>query len=283
MIHAVVENGDLAEADEIIVPWWSFTKTLIAVAALALVRDGKLSLNDPIGGKPFSLRHLLQHRAGVPNYGGLAAYHHAVAANAEPWPVADFMAAVCSDRLTFEPGTGWDYSNVGYLLVRQMIEQAHGSTLDAALQMLMFAPLEISGPRVALTRDDLAHVAMGEAASYHPGWVYHGLVVGRLRDAALVLDRLLTRDLLPENLLREMCTAHPLGGSLEDRPWQTTGYGLGLMIGTGAAGDQVLGHTGGGPGSVIAVYRRPDINRTVAAFALDDRTGDVEALAFGHT
>jgi hypothetical protein len=53
-----------------IVPWWSFTKTVIAAAVLTLVRDGRLSLDDPVDGQPFTLRQLLQHRAGLPDYSG---------------------------------------------------------------------------------------------------------------------------------------------------------------------------------------------------------------------
>ena len=49
-----------------IVPWWSFTKTVIAAAVLTLVRDGRLSLDDPVDGQPFTLRQLPQHRAGTP-------------------------------------------------------------------------------------------------------------------------------------------------------------------------------------------------------------------------
>ncbi|WP_081740038.1 serine hydrolase [Afipia sp. P52-10] len=284
---ATVVSGDLAEChstgdhdSDRDVPWWSFTKTLIAAAALVLVRDGRLQLDTHMPGRRFTLRQLLQNRAGVPNYGGLAAYHRDVAANRDPWPVAELLRAVDADQLRFSPGEGWEYSNVGYLLVRQAIEEACGSDLDHALKRLVFAPLGIAGARVALARADLADVAMGEAASYHPGWVYHGLAVGPIGDAASILDRLLTGDLLPAPLLAAMCDAHPLGGPVEGRPWQTAGYGLGLMIGTGRVGQRVLGHTGGGPGSVIAVYRCPARNRTIAAFSPSADENAVESFAF---
>lgn len=280
---AIVESGRIVagDGDDLVVPWWSFTKTLIAAAALALVRDGRLQLDDPMHGKRFTLRQLLQHRAGVANYGGLAGYHRDVAADREPWPVAELLRAVDAERLRFEPDQGWDYSNVGYLLARQAIEAACGSDFDQALKRLVFTPLGIEGPRVALTRADLADVTMGDVTSYHPGWVYHGLAVGRVRDAALVLDRLLTGDLLPASLLTAMCKAHPLGGPIDGRPWQTAGYGLGLMIGTGRAHQHVLGHTGGGPGSVVAVYRCPERARTMAAFAPGHDENAVESFAFG--
>ena len=38
-------------------------------------------------------------------------------------------------------------------------------------------------------------------------------------------------EVLPDALLNEMTKYHPLGGPLPYRPWQTTGYGLGLMMG----------------------------------------------------
>src|SRR5258708_10761012 len=69
---AILEGGALLETPgaERSVPWWSFTKTVIAAAALALVRDGKLGLDEAVPGRPFTLRQLLQHRAGLTTYGG---------------------------------------------------------------------------------------------------------------------------------------------------------------------------------------------------------------------
>ena len=73
-IISVVEDGAEVEGFETAsAPWWSFTKTVLAAAALALVADGRLSLDAPVRGRSFTLRHLLQHRAGLPEYGQLAA------------------------------------------------------------------------------------------------------------------------------------------------------------------------------------------------------------------
>lgn len=278
---ATVAQGRVIRCDgcEQIVPWWSFTKTVLAAAALALVRDGRLQLDHRLDGRRFTLRQLLQHRAGVVNYGALAAYHRAVESNEEPWTVPELLRKADAGELLFAPGEGWDYSNIGYLFVRQMVESACGASLDDALQRLIFRPLDIGGPRIAMTREDLADVAMGTATSYHPGWVYHGLLVGRVDHAALTLDRVQTTDLLPCHLREAMCAVHPLGGPLQGRPWQTTGYGLGLMIGTGPEGQHVLGHTGGGPGSTIAVYRNDESGCTAAAFSPGDDTNVVESAA----
>jgi CubicO group peptidase (beta-lactamase class C family) len=182
------------------------------------------------------------------------------------------------------PGHGWGYSNIGDLLVRQYLETLCGESLDALLRRLVFDPLQVIGPRVALTRGDLDGVTLGGISSYDPQWVYHGLVVGPLQDGALLLHRLLTTNFLPANLLAEMASGWPVDGGVEGRPWRTTAYGLGVMTGTGPENSRVIGHTGGGPGSVVAVYHHPDANPpfTVAAFSSGEDSGRVESVAMGN-
>jgi hypothetical protein len=79
-----------------------------------------------------------------------------------------------------------------------------------------------------------------------------------------------------------MTSGWPVDGVAEGRPWRTTAYGLGVMTGTGPENSRVIGHTGGGPGSVIAVYHHPDATPpfSTAAFAPGEDSGRVEAEAF---
>jgi CubicO group peptidase (beta-lactamase class C family) len=276
---AVAESGALIEARnaDAVVPWWSFGKTVIAAAALVLVQQGRLALDRPWANRRYTLRHLLQHRAGIADYGDLPAYHEAVAAGGEPWPIALLLERTQAERLRYEPGQGWSYSNIGYLFVRALIEQTCGQDLGAALSHLVLRPLGINAARMARTRADFAGVDMG-VRSYHPGWVYHGLIVGPLQEAALLLDRLLSGALLSPALLEQMRAAHRLDIPIDGRPWSAPAYGLGLMCGTASNGMRAIGHTGGGPGSVIAVYRVPEAERpyTAAAFAFGDDVGAVE-------
>ncbi|RDI56776.1 serine hydrolase domain-containing protein [Microvirga subterranea] len=281
---AVVEGARVVaghEADRP-VPWWSFTKTVLAAAALVLVRDGSLALEEPLPGRSYTLRHLLQHRSGVANYGGVAAYHEAVARGDEPWPVRILLERTQAERLRYPPGEGWDYSNIGYLFVRQLVEEATGEPLDAALRRLVLAPLGIRTARIASAPADLDQVPMGDATGYHPGWVYHGLMVGSVEEAALLLDRLLKGGFLPDHLLADMRSVHALPGPIADRQWVRPGYGLGLMSGEVASGQVVEGHTGGGPGSTIAVYRTASgmKPRTAAYFATTDRRKEAEDETF---
>ncbi len=275
---ALVADGRVVSASgaRALVPWWSFTKTVIAAAALALVRDGRLVLDETLPDRAYSLRQLLQHRAGLAEYGELPAYHEAVARRDPPWPASELLERTDAQRLRFAPGTRWKYSNVGYFLVRRLIEAACGEPLDGALRRLVLEPLGIAGARIAESPDDLVGVEMGDGASYHPGWVYHGLLIGPLDQAALLLARLMTGKLLPGGLLDAM------RAPLDTGPWAGPGYGLGVVTGTTALGMHVTGHSGKGPGSVIAAYHAVEFapSLTAAAFMTGDDPAIVEHAVF---
>lgn len=233
------------------VPWWSFTKTVLATAALRLVEDGALTLDGLLPGERFSVRHLLRHEAGLPDYGGLAAYQADVAAGRPPWPVERLLAALDVDRPRYPPGAGWAYSNIGYLKVARLIERSAGLTLGTALERLVLAPARLATPRLATVPADLADVQMGSASGYHPGWVFHGLLVGSVADAARLLRALATGGLLQPPMLAEMLRGRPLPEHRGEHP--DPAYGLGIMLWATDPLDHPLGHMGEGPGSRIAV------------------------------
>ena len=62
-------DGDLSAR----FPYWSFTKTVIAICALKLSESGTLHLDGDINGEAYTLRQLLNHTAGLPVYGALTA------------------------------------------------------------------------------------------------------------------------------------------------------------------------------------------------------------------
>ena len=272
-LFALVAGGKVVREDggDVVVPWWSFTKTLIAAAAMRLAAAGEIELDAEVEGRGFSIRQVLRHEAGLPDYGGLAAYHQAVAAGEAPWSRPSIVER--AGRPIFAAGQGWAYSNIGYLWLRELIEQRRGPN---AIAELVLAPLGLTQSRLARTPGDLDDVRMGQAAGYHPGWVYHGLVVGPVREAALALDRL--GGLVGETGLAAMREATSLP-QVRRPPWRLAAYGLGMMAPQLPDGSTVYGHTGGGPGSGIAVYRHDGSGRTVAVFALKEDSAAVEGPA----
>lgn len=282
MLSSLISNGQPQSSDQsdLMVPWWSFTKTVLAATALTLVRDRLVSLDEPILDQPFTLRQLLRHEAGLADYGELVDYHTAVSNGESAWSDDEMMQRLDGAQLRYSPGTGWRYSNVGYWHIGRLIERLTGLTLEEAVLQRALAPLGLSNVRFAKTRADLQASILGSASTYDPAWVYHGLLIGPVSQAALFLDRLFCTDLLPTALLQDMQTARIVGGPIPGRPWITPGYGLGVMQGAIAVGYTLCGHTGCGPGSVIAVYRINDGDTAVccAAFAQGASEGAVEAV-----
>ena len=246
--------GGLAGVNPAVVcPWWSCGKIAIAAAALGLVEAGAVGLDEPLSPAPYSLRQLLGHTAGLTDYGRQVAYHAAVAAGEEPWSVETLLARADADRLIFPPGRGWSYSNIGYLHVRGLIERITGQTLGAVLAERHFRPLGLHRTRLATLREDLAGVALAPA-DYHPGWVYHGLLVGPADEATAWLAALFDGRLLGAAALAAMTTPRLLG-DIPGRIARKPAYGLGLMIEGDRLARPVFGHTGAGPGSLSALYR----------------------------
>ncbi len=280
-----------------ILPYWSFTKTVLAICALKLVETGALHLDRPIdrpiaglpdgppGDAGFTLRQLLDHTAGLPDYFTLPGYRAAVAADEEPWPRERLYAETIAQGRLFAPGAGWSYSNLGYMLVRGLVEQAAGESLAPHVARVIAVPLGLRSLSLATTRADFAPVLWQGAERYHPGWVYHGCLTGTAPDAARLLHALFTGALLAPESLRQMQARHPLGGAIEGRPWTDCGYALGLMTGRCGDAGRAVGHSGAGPFCANAVYHFPDALRpvTVASFGPGPSEAAAEHAAARHS
>jgi len=206
--HAIGRgNEPICGESDALFPWWSVTKTVFAAAVLRLADSGRLSLDNFYRDRPYTIRQLLQHTAGLNTYGG-PPYRAAVAAGDPVWPVAELLARVKADRLVFNPGEGWAYSNVGYLFVRELIEETVDMEIDESLRALVFEPMGIQRTRIVKTPDDMAQTHWGNPNGYDPRWVYHGLLIGPPSDAVHFL-----RQLLSEPFLSKGAASAPLHGS----------------------------------------------------------------------
>ena len=287
---------------------YSITKTLIAIAVLQLVQQGRLTLGEPAQRRlphlrleqPVTLRQLLRHTAGLPDYGGKAVYEQAVAQDPDkPWTAAMFLERTLQDGLRYTPGTRWAYSNIGYLLLKQILERTSGRSLREVLHERLFAPLRLQHTFVAETLADVKELTPGYSAffseddslenvtsRYHPGWVSYGVVVSTAPEAARLFQGLFERRLLPANLLRAML--EPVRVPLPHPLFVQPAYGLGLMLDPQSPYGTVAGHGGGGPGYDTAALHFSDVDGhevIAAVLANRDRAGLALRLAFrlaGH-
>jgi D-alanyl-D-alanine carboxypeptidase len=290
---------------------YSITKTVTATLVLALCEQRRLALDDALatwfpripGADRISLRRLLNHTAGIPDYGGSRAYHDAVRHTpSAPWSFERFAAETFDRGLAFEPGEGWGYSNPGYMLLRRIVEDVAGVDFRALVAERIARPLGLARTFVAESVDDLASLAPGTSgalspdgaprdvrAHYHPGWVSHGVVASTASDVARFLDALFRGALLSPASLAEMTTlvAVPVDPSdrspaSDARPrWTTPSYGLGLMGDPASPWGLVVGHNGGGPCYSASAFHAFALGgATVCAMGAFEGF-DAEAVVFG--
>lgn len=268
-ISASGEERSEGDADACF-PYWSFTKTAIAICALKLRENGAVDLDRGIDGEAYTLRQLLSHTAGLPDYGALKAYHDAVAAGDQPWSRDRLLSATLANGMLFAPGEGWSYSNVGYMLAKEHIEAASGRSFAQLVADFITTPLGLTSITLATTREQFARLHCAAAGTYHPGWVYHGCLTGNVRDAARLLHGLFSGNLLSAASLADMQVTRLLAGALAGRPWTECGYALGLMSGAMGESGRSVGHSGGGPSCVNAVYHFPDLREAVTGACFTD-------------
>ena len=135
----------------------SFTKQFTAMAVMLLVHDGKLRADETLGevfpdfpdyGKTITVRNLLNHVSGLPDYEDLMA--EAEQANGSMWSpekqiqddeVLKLLEKEQSGK--FAPGTSWSYSNSGYVVLGLIVAKASGKPYGEFLRDRIFAPLKM--------------------------------------------------------------------------------------------------------------------------------------------
>jgi CubicO group peptidase (beta-lactamase class C family) len=187
------------------------------------------------------------------------------------------LTATQAERLRYEPGQGWAYSNIGYLEVAQLIEKASVRPLAEALAELVFIPAELATPRLAAMPADLAEVCMGDAVGYHPGWVYHGLVLGTALDAGRLLRMLLAGRLIGSHALDRMLERRALP-QFRSEIYPDPAYGLGLMLSAANPLDHPVGHRGMGPGSRFAAFGQQGLTCVIWAEDTSGVDPEVEVI-----
>lgn len=155
------EARRLAQPDTIF-RYASLTKPIVSAAALGLVDQGKLRLDDPVtkwipefrprlsdGREPvITIRHLLTHTSGL-SYAGneddIGPYHRANVSDGLDQPglgMAENLQRLASVPLLFEPGTRFEYS-LALDVTGEVLARVEGKPLDAVIAALITEPLEM--------------------------------------------------------------------------------------------------------------------------------------------
>ena len=291
----------------------SCTKQFTAMAIMLLVHDGKLRYEDrlasilpnfPDYGRAITIRHLLTHTSGLPDYEDLMEI--AERAHGPTWTAAhqiqdDEVLDLLKQqtRGKFAPGTSWSYSNSGYVVLGLVVAKVSGEPFDRFLHDRIFAPLQMSGtlayingknspPERAYGYDKVADTFVQAdqsptSATLGDGGVYSNLVDLAKWDTALRTGVLLSQEemkagKLPARLLDGSKPHWPTQpGDDNLNPGKPVSYGFGWFLDP-YKGRARMWHSGTTQGFRTVIERFTNDNLTI--IILCNRTDlDPSALA----
>lgn len=249
----------------------SVGKQFTATAVMMLVEEGKIGLEDPLTKyfpdapgtwKQVTIRELLSHTGGFTDYPKDFDMR-------KDYSEAELVKIVEAIPFAFPPGTGWSYSNLGFLTLGIVIHKVSGQFYGDFLQDRIFHPLGMNATRVISEADIIPNRSAGyrlvKEELKNQEWVsptlnttadgalYFSVLDLAKWDAALYTDKLLK---LPS--LEQMWTVAKLGNGQPN----SGDYGFGWFIATDN-GHRVIEHEGEWQGFTTQISRYVDDKLTV--------------------
>jgi len=240
----------------------SVTKPVTCAGVMILVDEGRVSLIDPVEkylpefkglklnpcgtlagynceavtpSRPVNILDLMTHTSGLPG---------SVAGGEPPTTLAERVAAVSRATLLFEPGTKWNYSNIGIAALGRIIEVVAKQPYDRFLAERIFQPLEMQDTfffvppdkagRVASVytyeASGLKRVTMGTAKFPAPEGGLFSTAADMARFHQMLLDKgtLNGRRILSAAAVEEMTMSHT--GSMKAGFAPGVGHGFGFEV-----------------------------------------------------
>lgn len=279
----------------------SFTKQFTAACIMLLVRDGKLHYDQhltdifpefPAYGSAISIRNLLNHTSGLPDYEDLLMAQYPNTAEDKIPQILDAGVLQLLERQSsgkFPPGSQWQYSNSGYAVLAMIVEKVSGKPFGQFLHDRIFAPLKMNNTLAyEKGKKQVPHRAYGHtkdkdgwretdqsptSAVLGDGGIYSSIDDLAKWDRALRNHTLLSAAEMQPALTPVQPTAHP-AVSPEGKPLS---YGFGWFLDP-YQGHKRMSHNGETIGFLTTIQRFPDDDLTVIVLA--NRTNiDPEKLA----
>lgn len=222
----------------------SITKTFVAAVTLQLVAEGRVRLDDSVetwlpgavpDGERITIRHLLAHTSGLPDYLRTFPMHsptallHALRRTWSPWELVERSNGQPSP---LEPGENAEYSNTNYIVLGLVIQEVTDRPYGVEVEQRIIRPLRLNHtslpgtfPRVRgphlhgyLPVEENGEVRALDVTRRNPSAMWAaGEMISTPADLNRFYAALLDGRLLPEHLLAEM--KEPVDG------WD---FGLGL-------------------------------------------------------
>ncbi len=146
----------------------SLSKPVVTATLVAMqVEAGRIGLDLPVARyipewndgpnpdwrKTVTVRNLLTHSSGLP-----AHKDYFLRLHSKP----EFIAAICKEPLEYAPGTKTVYSDLGFILLGEILERITGKTLDQLAHVQIFAPLNMADTMFNPPKNLLSRIAPTE-------------------------------------------------------------------------------------------------------------------------
>jgi D-alanyl-D-alanine carboxypeptidase len=241
----------------------SITKIFTAVSVLQLVESGRIKIDEPLAtylpnaphAKEITLRQLLTHSSGIPDYLDAAISSGMTASRTTPQGILD---SISSKPLDSVPGQRFEYSNTGYVLLGLVVEKVTGQALaayenDNVLKRAGMTETTFgSAPPGVPVATGYMDTKDTTATHIDPSWTYaDGDLVTTASDLARFDIALMAGRLVASPTFARMATSG-IAASADGR-----GYGFGMTL-RQFGPEQLVGHHGGLPGFEAVDEMLPD-------------------------
>ncbi len=172
---------------------YSVTKTFTALAVLQLAEQGKIIIEKPIKEYfedfPYSdditIRQLLNHSAGIPNPIPLSWVH--LFEEHKYFDMDKFFELIFDKnyKAKSKPNQKFSYSNLGYVLLGQLIEKISGMTYEDYIRKNILEPLDIKENEM----DFVVHRIEEHAKGYHKKYSFSNFILNFMIDKSKLIDR----------------------------------------------------------------------------------------------
>ncbi len=266
----------------------SISKNIAAGMILQLADQHQLSLDDeitryipdaPVHGRHVTIRQLLNHTSGIPNYTSLPGEAANEQLDLSQEQVLKLIADAPPD---FDPGTSWRYTNSGFYLAGMIAENVSHQPYATLVHDRIFAPLQMPSSSLCDAVAPISNLAYGSevsdgklAAAAKMSWKLPFAAGGLCSTPSDLLRWQITLNkehVVSKRSLALMRTPTVLadGSSID--------YGLGTRIGL-LDGHRIYGHTGSGGGYTTALLTLPDDKLSLAILINTASDGAATELA----
>ena len=171
---------------------YSVTKTFTAIAILQLVEQGKIDIEQPVTNylpefpyqSEITVRQLLSHSSGIPNPIPLSWIH--LADEHKSFDRNAFFKQIFSEnsKLKSKPNEKYAYSNLGYVLLGQLIEKVSGIGYEEYIRENILDLLGITKGELDFTITNTKQHAKG----YHKKYSFSNAILGFMIDKSKFVD-----------------------------------------------------------------------------------------------